>query len=820
INSKYGTIEYSPVVFLQQDISFTSYLALLTVADACLITSLRDGMNLTSHEYVVCQETKKSPLIISEFAGTYGNFGAALRVNPWDTREVADAIFEALTMSEDDKVMRWTELYDYVSTHTAQSFVETFVKEVPKAHEEAQLMEVSHIPMISPVMVMNEYQSSARRLFFLDQDGTISPTPPGALDRAHQRPSEALIQLITSLASDPRNLVYIMSGRKREELGDFIGIPNVGLCAENGIFLMYANRNKWETMLTDHDLSWRKQVLEIFEYYTDRTPGSYIEQKEIGIVWHYELADVSFGSWQAAECQNHLQNAMGSTYPINSLAKKKSVEVMPRNVNKGTICRRVLEFHQGKISRRVSHSHFMESPASGNGGNGHHLQHHHLTHVHSASAGQHHHLNTHGHLGTRGSPYHQAIHNHASNHHESSAVALVSPGGGGGNVNASPVVGNVGGNGSPGRDLFDFILCVGDDRADEYMFEYLHRLDAGAGIIGGTGRRDSTNSASGGGIGAGSTGLDALSPLQSPLSEEPVDISLGPTIVSGGSSGGVGTWGASAAAPAVGSGGAGESLLSRRLVAEASSLGGVAGAAADGNELAKLGETAIVNPLPLVGDLDSQRKPSPVVTGAGVGVTGSGLVSTPPRPIVSKSEQFWYPYHPVMSPILSPLRRPGSLVGVNVISPNTGNTQVLVDPAGSSLSPDAPIAGGAGSGGTIAFAGQQPLAGGDGGVVGGAGSASPVVGSTVTGTPADLRMSVGGNGAHRRVIITATVERKSSNARWYIPGVNEVVALLESLAELSATVSVGLGVNVSLLGGGSGGAGGGEEELSGYTVGV
>lgn len=77
-------------------------------------------MNLTSHEYVVCQEKKKSPLIISEFAGTYGSFGAALRVNPWDTGEVADAIHEALTMSQEEKEYRWNELYTYVSKNTGR----------------------------------------------------------------------------------------------------------------------------------------------------------------------------------------------------------------------------------------------------------------------------------------------------------------------------------------------------------------------------------------------------------------------------------------------------------------------------------------------------------------------------------------------------------------------------------------------------------------------------------------------------------------------------------------------------------------------------
>ncbi len=49
-------------------------------------------------------------------------------------------------------------------------------------------------------------------------------------------------------------------------------------------------------------MSWKKNVEEIFEYYTDRTPGSYIEQKEQSLVWHYENADLAFGQWQAGKC--------------------------------------------------------------------------------------------------------------------------------------------------------------------------------------------------------------------------------------------------------------------------------------------------------------------------------------------------------------------------------------------------------------------------------------------------------------------------------------------------------------------------------------
>jgi trehalose-6-phosphate synthase len=47
INSRFSTLTYQPVVFLHtQDLTFSQYLALLSVADAFLVTSLREGMAL------------------------------------------------------------------------------------------------------------------------------------------------------------------------------------------------------------------------------------------------------------------------------------------------------------------------------------------------------------------------------------------------------------------------------------------------------------------------------------------------------------------------------------------------------------------------------------------------------------------------------------------------------------------------------------------------------------------------------------------------------------------------------------------------------
>lgn len=107
INGLHGSLEFTPVHYFHQDIDRDEYYALLSVADVGLITSIRDGMNTTSFEYIICQhETQRGPLILSEFTGTAGSLSAALLVNPWDYAGVARAIHEALIMSPEEKQTR------------------------------------------------------------------------------------------------------------------------------------------------------------------------------------------------------------------------------------------------------------------------------------------------------------------------------------------------------------------------------------------------------------------------------------------------------------------------------------------------------------------------------------------------------------------------------------------------------------------------------------------------------------------------------------------------------------------------------------------
>ncbi len=88
INSRFSTLTYQPVVFLHtQDLTFSQYLALLVVADAFMVTSLREGMALRTHEFVECQEGRFRPLILSEVGCSLSLIGLYTPLYSYSSRE-------------------------------------------------------------------------------------------------------------------------------------------------------------------------------------------------------------------------------------------------------------------------------------------------------------------------------------------------------------------------------------------------------------------------------------------------------------------------------------------------------------------------------------------------------------------------------------------------------------------------------------------------------------------------------------------------------------------------------------------------------------
>ncbi|KAI9229404.1 MAG: glycosyltransferase family 20-domain-containing protein [Piptocephalis tieghemiana] len=333
INARFGDLTYRPVVFLHQDIAFEQYLALLTVADAFMVTSVRDGMNLTCHEFIVAQkDTGHAPLLVSEFVGTYGSFGASLRLNPWDRQETARTLHGALCMTDPGERLRhWGPCWEYVRKHTAKYWVTSIMDEVGRVHDEVSRRWSVSLPLLH--LSKEEWDRAERRVIFLRYDGSLAgfgkePSWRGDEERIHR--------VLTRLTSDPRNKTWVSSGRTRRELEERLDhIPNLGLCAENGGF-MRLPRSKESEEEGEKEREWNKPVQEILDYYTVRTPGSFYETKELSMSWHWRGADnPAFGAWQAGELMNHIEDALSPNYPIHAVMQNYAVDIGPKSVRRG-----------------------------------------------------------------------------------------------------------------------------------------------------------------------------------------------------------------------------------------------------------------------------------------------------------------------------------------------------------------------------------------------------------------------------------------------------------------------------------------------------
>ena len=391
INGKYGTIEFMPIYFIHKSVNFDDLVALYAVSDVCMVSSTRDGMNLVSYEYIACQEKKHGALILSEFAGAAQSLNGSIIVNPWSTEDLSQAIYDAVTMPEDVKAANHEKLYRYVHKYTAAYWGLNFISELKRVTEASNNKKLR---VLDPKKVIKSFKNSTgKKVIILDYDGTLTPSHKLA---EFAQPSTPLLATLKILSKMDNVYVYILSGRSRKYLDQWFAETNVGLGAEHGCFYRHpkswnerkrysdsiisgdissvvsglcststsvineTNENEiqtavvvqrgkrvkdddgWIALVDQVNSSWKDTIRPLFQHYTERTPGSFIEEKEVNITWHYLNADPEFGSWQAAELQCNLEKIL-SHMALTIVLGKKTLELRPASVDKSTITKCILK---------------------------------------------------------------------------------------------------------------------------------------------------------------------------------------------------------------------------------------------------------------------------------------------------------------------------------------------------------------------------------------------------------------------------------------------------------------------------------------------
>lgn len=129
INGRHGTESWKPIELAMED-NFPASVATYKSYDVLLVNAVRDGMNLVAKEAAVINE-RSGVLVLSENAGAYEELGEpAITVNPFDIDEQAEAIYEALSMSAEERRERAEALQETVRSNTIEHWVEAQMEDI------------------------------------------------------------------------------------------------------------------------------------------------------------------------------------------------------------------------------------------------------------------------------------------------------------------------------------------------------------------------------------------------------------------------------------------------------------------------------------------------------------------------------------------------------------------------------------------------------------------------------------------------------------------------------------------------------------------
>ncbi len=329
VDGQFRTFGWSPIQYFYRSFPFQELTAIYKAADIALITPLRDGMNLVAKEFVASKEvSKKGVLILSEMAGASNELTDALIVNPRDITDMEEALEKAMEMSLEEQAERLTKMQHRLKKYTVKHWAETFLTELSQMSVLKSSNEINELNEDSKFQLLSDYKNAKNRLILLDYDGTLVSFKP---EPHLAKPDAEVLALLEGLRDSEANKLVIISGRDKDTLGDWLGHLDLEMSAEHGVWRF--QKSNWELA---HGItnSWKKDIRPVLEAMVERTPGSFIEEKDYSIAWHYRKIDKALGEKRIREFRDVLLY-LTANLDLQVLEGNKVVEVKNSGVNKG-----------------------------------------------------------------------------------------------------------------------------------------------------------------------------------------------------------------------------------------------------------------------------------------------------------------------------------------------------------------------------------------------------------------------------------------------------------------------------------------------------
>ena len=342
INGYFSDMNWRPIHYFYRSFPLAELSAFYVMSDIAMITPIRDGMNLVCKEYIASRTQRDGVLILSEMAGSAKELSEAILVNPNDQNALIDSIYQALEMTAEEKGRRMAIMQETLQNYNIFHWVDYFTQNLERVKEDQLSMFSASLVPESRNQIIEDYRSSDSRLILLDYDGTLVPFHN---DPEKSIPDAELHQVLGRLINNPKNEVAIISGRPAEFLDRTLGEYPISMAAEHGMWF----KEKGGTWTVNPDLpedeTWKDEARDVINFYVDRTPGSFLEEKANSLVWHYRKVETGLAAFRSSELNSHLKHKMAEK-EIEVMAGNAIIEVKPMASNKGKTALKLKKMHQ------------------------------------------------------------------------------------------------------------------------------------------------------------------------------------------------------------------------------------------------------------------------------------------------------------------------------------------------------------------------------------------------------------------------------------------------------------------------------------------
>ena len=232
-------------------------------------------------------------------------------------------------MPNKEQIERNRSMQERLSRYTVNYWANDFMKNLISRAKSNKNSVTNYFNLLEKDKLLEKLKLSKNKLIILDYDGTLvnfKDKPELAL------PDNNLINILNDLSNIKGMDIAIVSGRDKLFLEDNLGKLNINIIAEHGHF--FKKKNKDWINLGNIDKVFLNDIHAILQSFSDRTPGTFTEKKESGLVWHFRKTDPELAIERVVEIETVLNSLLTDQFQILNL--DKAIEVTSRKFDKGS----------------------------------------------------------------------------------------------------------------------------------------------------------------------------------------------------------------------------------------------------------------------------------------------------------------------------------------------------------------------------------------------------------------------------------------------------------------------------------------------------